>query len=371
MFTQSASSTRPEDYIGGLQVFVESDGESRPPPVLVDPQDEQFLAVGAIINLALQLMECQTGRTALTSVGIKFIRHSQNFEHIYEDSLNNMGYWVDMFLYRIRRSFPAVLLSNNFAGESEAEKANWALGGAGMSQWNPKEAGAMRLKYLIISDLLTAGRNALDGRNEDDMIAFERLIFLMAIATAHEIVHLFVGFLTGYGAPTTPPEVSFLPGQYNTVSPTNSNVKHGESGRAWEGAVFGGTVEAFESSPHPLGTRQSGVFYLLQHDERAREVDQAYIRRILDFNFQFPVTTRGRSISIQRLFASFRLMHDVRQERMSPTSVQSRHRHFNPTVSLDTLREYRQHPDHTIRGREFRLLLRIPRDPRRLFSAAD
>ncbi|KAI0968664.1 hypothetical protein F4678DRAFT_442443 [Xylaria arbuscula] len=94
-------------------------------------------------------MECHTGRAALKSVGINFIRYSQNFQHIYEDSLNNMGYWVDMFLYRIRRNFPTVLLSNNFAGESEAEKSNWALGGVGMSQWNPKEAGAMRLKYPV------------------------------------------------------------------------------------------------------------------------------------------------------------------------------------------------------------------------------
>lgn len=62
------------------------------------------------------------------------------------------------------------------------------------------------------------------------------------------------------------------------------DVAVGESGRAWEGAVLGGTVEAFESTSNLLRGRQAGILYLLDSQRLARRLDQSGVRRILEFS---------------------------------------------------------------------------------------
>ncbi|KAI1390125.1 uncharacterized protein F4822DRAFT_224958 [Hypoxylon trugodes] len=81
----------------------------------------------------------------------------------------------------------------------------------------------------------------------------------MAITVAHELMHFFTGFLTGYDYSMTPEQVSYLPSFYNREARDGRMV--GESGRAWEGNVLGGVVEAMEELSQPAD--QAGVLWVI------------------------------------------------------------------------------------------------------------
>ena len=101
----------------------------------------------------------------------------------------------------------------------------------------------------------------------------------MGITVAHELVYFFVGFLTGYDRPSTPEEVTYLPSLYS--SQTAGGIDVGESGRAWEGSVFGGIVEVWGNSSSPLGVYQAGDLCIIDSNKMVREVDHASVKRIL------------------------------------------------------------------------------------------
>lgn len=119
--------------------------------------------------------------------------------------------------------------------------------------------------------------------NKDNTIAHESIMFLMAITVAHELVHLFVGLLTGYIEPTTPPDVTYIAEHYNKQ--LEDGTFAGESGRAWESLMFGGTVEVYEDEDHSLGFRQSGAIYLIDPQRYGRQIDHECVRLILRFDY--------------------------------------------------------------------------------------
>jgi hypothetical protein len=224
--------------------------------------------------------------------------------------------------------------------------------------------------------MITAGSNSYTTNNPDELSAYESLLFLMSVATAHEIVHFFVGFLTGYDQPSTPDFVNFLPDLFNS---SYRGIPVGESGRAWEGMVFGGTLEAFEAQS-PLGARQAGDLFLIDGQKLARKLDQACVKRNLEFSkqtlaaafyvltnsdFDFPLRTVGPAIRLRDLVDQRRTMKEVRTASL-PASQPDRSR----TVETRQLQFYAGLQSHTIRGREFDLLRQIPMRPAYLFAAA-
>ncbi len=136
-------------------------------------------------------------------------------------------------------------------------------------------------KIQIIQHLLRAGEAASRRVHprKAHLAAFESFMFLMAITVAHEVVHFFTGFLTGYVLPPTPAEVSFLPSKYNARW---NGVELGESGRAWEATLLGGIIEGVEDPSHPLGVYQAGTFYLIDEQNQARRIDRHYVKRFLE-----------------------------------------------------------------------------------------
>ncbi|KAF5675450.1 hypothetical protein FCIRC_7434 [Fusarium circinatum] len=101
---------------------------------------------------------------------------------------------------------------------------------------------------------------------------------------------------------------------------------------------------------------------------RARKLDQACIRRNLEFNFDFPLRTVGRSIHIDGLDDQRRPMKDVRAASL-PRGV-SIDRDRARAVEPAQLEYYASLPSHNVTGREFELIRRIPRMPAYLFAAA-
>jgi hypothetical protein len=155
--------------IGRLRVLVEADqalpGYDYAQTKLPDTSVE-FRAVATVVNLALSMLETPEGRSCITQIGQTFIAARANFHHIYEDDPRNMPWWVDLFLTRLRATFPNVVLSNHINGEGQAEKSNWARGGLNMRQWDPSMAGTMRLNKKVCSNALASGskKTSLDFR---------------------------------------------------------------------------------------------------------------------------------------------------------------------------------------------------------------
>ena len=98
----------------------------------------------------------------------------------------------------------------------------------------------------------------------------------MGITIAHELCHFFIGFLTGYRVPNTPPGLRYLERDLTIIAGDAT----GESGRWWEASVFGGEIRFFtEPLPdlahpekHPLGYRQAGDLWLFDRDSTRMSV---------------------------------------------------------------------------------------------------
>lgn len=93
-------------------------------------------------------------------------------------------------------------------------------------------------------------------------------IFIMAVTVAHEVVHVFIGFLTGDNWPDTPPEVQARGFADHRV---------GESGRFWEDALFGGGPECVEADVSVLGWRQAGLPYLVDNHNYCEPISRRWI----------------------------------------------------------------------------------------------
>ena len=87
--------------------------------------------------------------------------------------------------------------------------------------------------------------NNQQSRNVNRMLArHQDFQFMFAIATAHELTHLFVGYLAqgddGFLS-YTPPQISYL--NYGGVG--DNNLEFGEAGRWFERRLFGGSIEFY------------------------------------------------------------------------------------------------------------------------------
>ena len=224
----------------------------------------------------------------------------------------------------------------------------------------------------------------------------------MIIAIAHELMHAFVGFLTGYDHTRFTPEATvFLSDRY---AEQVGGKKIGEAGRFWEQLVLGGSPEAFEVRSHPLGNRQLGELWLLRPDRTAAKIRPSTIQlyttgsesfqcfptstrliKVYLEDFVFPLMTYEGSIPLANLARQVgREMVDVRREEWSGSSSGSSSRsssvrpraasHLRGSIPQHTRYQHgssqnRGHARgtfHVYTGREFEVLRRIPSDPRYL-----
>ncbi|KAI0536633.1 hypothetical protein GGR58DRAFT_528110 [Xylaria digitata] len=323
----SSSTGNQAAQVERLQISIESDrADVIPPPTVVAATGSIiFRVVSTVIDLGLSLLEMPRSKNALVEVGTKFLSCAANFDHIYEDSPGNMIWWVEVFLSKLRSSFPPIVLTNRLAGEGFMLRANWGLGSTKMEQWDPKKAGKLSLNKMIIEHLIRAGEVISNPgqRRVDYLPAYEGFLFIMATTVAHEMVHLFIGFLTGYRSPDTPKEVTFLAPLYNDLIATSTRI--GESGRMWESLVFGGAIETAEDISNPLGVYQAGTLYLVNDQREVQAINRSCVTRFLNNpnqDFHFPMQTNGSSISLHDFVRTYRSMEEVRLSILSPELVQ-------------------------------------------------
>lgn len=118
-----------------------------------------------------------------------------------------------------------------------------------------------RNTYLL--QIIDNAIRVADATNPD-VEEFQRFLFLMGMAAAHELVHAFVGAVTGGTDRSTPPPANFPhPG-------LRGGAGLGESGRYFEGVLCGFLVQAYHRDGHRLGVRQAGELVALTSDSNRR-----------------------------------------------------------------------------------------------------
>ncbi|KAI1349766.1 hypothetical protein F5Y01DRAFT_316439 [Xylaria sp. FL0043] len=368
-----ASDAHLTAQVGGLRVYDQSDRTDANPSyeTPVDPSNALFRAVAAVIHLGLSLLETPRSRETLVQIGLGLIQERGNCNHVYEDRPENMMRWVELFLARMRGSFPTLILTNRIRGEGLMLRNDWASPGIKMRQYDPKDAGILKLNKLIMQNLLRAGDSVRNNESfsEAHFAAYESFTFIMAITVAHELVHFFIGYLTGRASPNTPEKISYLPSIYN--KPGIDGKEIGESGRTWEGDVFGGIVETAEDSTDPLGAYQAGTLWLIDERKQVRRIDRSFVKRILNEDFVFPLQTTGPAISLTELDRNHRAMNSVREPLLSrsPAQIVSRERPSR-TISNEDVERYILVASYSIRNREFTTLRQAIREPHFLFVSA-
>jgi hypothetical protein len=109
----------------------------------------------------------------------------------------------------------------------------------------------------------------------------EKALFFLALTVAHEMVHVYFGYLTADEGRNTPALTNYPPGL--TVGEMN-----GESGRFWESHFIGAITKACHQPSDPLGLAQAGTLYFCEKDDRGFELSQAWVKACLAGSMYLP-----------------------------------------------------------------------------------
>ncbi|KAK8112450.1 hypothetical protein PG984_012976 [Apiospora sp. TS-2023a] len=142
-----------------------------------------------------------------------------------------------------------------------------------MSKYSGEQAGLVSVSKDIIENMLYSLQQGPSVAGD----SYDTFKFQMGISVAHEIVHLFVGFLTGSKRPITQPSVN-MPG-------FDIDDDEGESGRYWERIFLGGVVENWSTKDHPMGDRQPRTPYLFDDahtTSSGRPVSMTYMKEFIN-----------------------------------------------------------------------------------------
>ncbi|KAK0753760.1 hypothetical protein B0T18DRAFT_397767 [Schizothecium vesticola] len=98
------------------------------------------------------------------------------------------------------------------------ERISWFEGGSQL--YSAKEAAMFRLNQYNVQNAIAAGEAGEGGE-------FQRFLFLLGLSSAHEIVHIFVGYLTG-NEDVTPGRVQYPRPRFATRG-LGSPARHGRA----------------------------------------------------------------------------------------------------------------------------------------------
>jgi hypothetical protein len=130
---------------------------------------------------------------------------------------------------------------------------------------------------------------------------YRMFLFMLAVATAHELTHCFVSYLAqgqdSIGS-YTPPRVTFL--NYTGVEDENGDPQTGESGRWLENYLFGGSIEFYKDTADDGD--QAGIPFILNSRSLATKIHPdcvlQLVTKINEYR-EFPFKTSGKALSYQ------------------------------------------------------------------------
>ncbi|KAM0551353.1 hypothetical protein ACHAPJ_008461 [Fusarium lateritium] len=230
-----------------------------------------------------------------------------------------MAHYVDYFLSAIRSDFPITSIktlgSPDILASSRREVNQW---NGDLLDFKPKGAFILEYNHCRVNDMIRASR-AVDelernratpeGRSMRNkmLLRHKHFQFMFATATAHEICHAFLGYISQngrHGDLATPPTISHL--DYGGYQPTSDDEddddvnRRGEAGRWVENRLFGGSLEFYRDRNDDDG--QPGILHVLDSNEVAWKIDPKAILKFVEGSrrFEFPLERTGQGISRQQ-----------------------------------------------------------------------
>ncbi|KKY37576.1 hypothetical protein UCDDA912_g02466 [Diaporthe ampelina] len=210
-----------------------------------------------------------------------------------------MTVYTISFLRKCRASSPTIAITDRLVGDGITQRLDW---GSSADVYNAKHAALFQINKSLFDSVLTAA-----ARN--DTANLEKALFFLALTVAHEMVHVYFGFLTADEGRITPALTNYPPGL--TVGQMN-----GESGRYWESQFIGAITKAYHQPSDPLGLAQAGTLYLCERDDRGFELSQAWVKACLAGNFVKPtVANKGLKSNSGKPFAITKTMQTMEKAR--------------------------------------------------------
>ncbi|KAF5674640.1 hypothetical protein FCIRC_7705 [Fusarium circinatum] len=230
---------------------------------------------------------------------------------------------VDSFLSKCRTDPPNITISDRIKGEGLAIRVNWPglLEARDPNAYSPKYAATFRINKSLVDAAVSVAESG-------DVEGFQKYLFLLTQATAHELVHMIMGYLFGSSDTLTPPLLNYPPG--------GANSPQGESGRYWEQKVFGCFVEAYYDPRSPLGTSQTGILFAVSDGRRFVPIASTTIQRFLRLDFSQPMVLPNQKS--QQILQGARAMEDIRQASRQPDFRGDLTEYFLSINSLPTIR---------------------------------
>ncbi|TVY68100.1 hypothetical protein Focb16_v002492 [Fusarium oxysporum f. sp. cubense] len=297
---------------GGLNNFRVLD-QSQPDPVNTPdlPQSSRTFRVAAFVfHLGMSMLESRRGREALVMLISDAWRASDRRaqktfipKSNFQTDLNEARRFVDTFLAKCRAEPPNIIISDRITGEGLAQRVDWrSILGSQIGDYNPKWAAMFRLNKTVVDSAV----NAAELR---DVEALQKILFLLSISVAHELVHMLMGFMFGDSERLTPPVINHPPG-------TPRGPRAGEFGRYWEAKFFGCVVEAHHDPRDPRGSNQAGIFFGTLDGRRSFPMQHQTIMRYVQLDFTVPIYSSN--IATSRISAGAVAMQDIRRPSRFP-----------------------------------------------------
>ncbi|KAH6617405.1 hypothetical protein F5144DRAFT_660626, partial [Chaetomium tenue] len=298
------SPTRPEApssgaFIGKLRVlkapagFIPHGGCRPSTYNELKPENYEFRAVMLAIHLGLSMLESPRGLRIMAEMGVTVVKHHRlRRDPIrYRDNTVSMSEYAARFLDTLRHDFFNIYLTNNIRQVGGAAEAERKCSSPDTSPYDPKRDGGIKMSQMIIQNIANAARilkdsTTLPKRRKNALKNFRTGVFQMGFATAHELVHKWVGYL----------DCGHVLSLHWEMAP----------GCFWEIRFLGGRLLLYiVDRSDPLGVRQAGKIYLFKGEpgeivKRARELDESYVQRILNFDFEHSARAASNAPLIRR-----------------------------------------------------------------------
>lgn len=273
--------------IGNLRIFTDEGVDEGGRNINLPPTSLRYKTVEAFTDLGLRVLECLQGIESLVQVANALLDAFEGSEPPVSTTFKGprieLPQYVTGFLQKIRADFPAVHLQKS-AGQVSTDRFDW---GTDVSDYNPRRAGFFIVHRTIVNNMVWISQQSSEITGNH----YARYEFEMGLTMAHEIVHLFTGYITGTMYPITPTAVGFAP---------YAKKNHGEAGNYWEVVLLGGTIEQYiNDNDRMYARRQAGVPWLVkegQFDAEARRISDDYI---IDF-------LAGSKYKFQILYLNYR-----------------------------------------------------------------
>ncbi|KAH7120672.1 hypothetical protein EDB81DRAFT_700945 [Dactylonectria macrodidyma] len=227
--------------------------------ISIEENSWEFTLLASAVNIGIEILEAAEGRRTLERLGCLIVQEwHRTRRYQFGGNIHLMRDYVEHFLSALRADFPTIQIGDlgnpDCLGATERITGVWD---GVLTRFKPKLAVIVTFNKERVANMVEAAkrsnvRTAGQGQPEPTSRPLDRhknFQFMFAATAAHELCHAFVAYLSG-GRDTdysyTPPTVSHLDLGY-TVPHGEEDQSTGESGRWFENALFGGSLEFYRN----------------------------------------------------------------------------------------------------------------------------